>query len=520
MSEVIAPTRRIRRGAAIKVKPLAELAKVTSRLKAQGKQIVHCHGVFDLLHPGHIRHLKAAKQEGDVLVVTVTQDQYANKGPGRPVFHQQLRAESLAALQCVDYVAINEWPTAVETIRLLQPNVYVKGEEYADASRDVTGKITDEEAAIRSVGGRIYFTHDITFSSSQLINDHLQIFPPDTQRWLKAFRKRQTIDDVVRFLEGATKLKTLVIGEAIIDEYVFCDGLGKSTKDPILAFQYQSMETYAGGTLAVANHVAGLGGEVELITILGESERREEFVRQALLPNVHPTFLTRRNAPTIHKRRFVDSHTSARVFELYVIDDTPLESQDELALLQRLEETIRAYDLVIVADYGHGMLTPSAIAALCQRARFLAINTQANAGNRGFNTISRYAHADYVCLAGHEVALETRMRHAKWRELVLEVTKRIRCPRFTVTQGKDGTLHYEPGSGFTEAPALATKVEDRVGAGDAVLAVTSLLVAQGAPWEIVGFLGNLAGAQMVAELGNRVTVDKTSLLKGATALMK
>jgi len=519
MPEVVSSGRRVQRTTA-KITSLAELAKLVARKKAQGKQVVHCHGVFDLVHPGHIRHFEMAKREGDTLVVTVTSDQYVNKGPGRPFFNQHLRAESVAALQCVDYVAINEWPTAVETIRLLQPDVYVKGLEYANLEHDVTGKIADEEQAIRSVGGRIHFTQDITFSSSQLINDYLHAFPPQTQQWLEAFRKRHAIDEVLGFLETATTLKTLVIGEAIIDEYVFCDGLGKSTKDPILAFQYRSIETYAGGTLAVANHLAGFGGEVGLITFLGESERREEFVRQALLPNVRPHFLTRRGAPTIHKRRFVDTHTSARVFELYVIDDTPLDPRDETGLLRTLEETIGEYDLVIVADYGHGMLTPAAIASLCQRGRFLAVNTQANAGNRGFNTISRYAHADYVCLAGHEVALETRLRHAKWRDLVLEVTKRIDCPRFTVTQGRDGSLHYTAGSGFTEVPALATRVEDRVGAGDAVLAVTSLLVKQEAPWDIVGFVGNLAGAQMVADLGNRATVSKGSIARHVISLMK
>ena len=112
------------------------------------------------------------------------------------------------------------------------------------------------------------------------------------------------------------------------------------------------------------------------------------------------------------------------------------------------------------------------------------------------------------------------MRHADWRDLILEVTKRIQCSRFTVTQGKGGSLHYEPSCGFTEAPALATRVTDRVGAGDAVLAVTSLLVAQEAPWDVVGFIGNVAGAEMVAELGNRVTINKASLFKSIISLMK
>jgi len=520
MPQVAPPARPQPRSSTAKTKTVAELAKIITRLKARGKRVVHCHGVFDLVHPGHIRHFELAKREGDVLVVTVTPDEYVNKGPGRPIFNHHLRAESVAALQCVDYVAINEWPTAVETVRLLQPHVYVKGEEYVKPENDVTGKICEEEEAIRSVGGRIHFTDDITFSSSQLINDYFQIFPPETESWLQAFKRRHSVDEVLTYLERAADVKVLVVGEAIIDEYVFCHGLGMSTKDPVMASLYQSTEAYAGGCLAVANHLAGFCRNVELVTMLGEFDRREDLICRSLLPHIKHSMATRHGAPTIHKRRFIDSYTNTRMFELYVMQDAPLGNRDEAELIRILRGAIGAYDLVVVADYGHGMLTPPAIKCLCGGARFLAVNTQANAGNRGFNTISKYPRADYVCLAGHEIALETRMRHAEWHELVLEVTKRIDCPRFTVTQGKGGSLHYASGAGFIEVPALATKVEDRVGAGDAVLAVTSLLVTQGAPWDVVGFIGNLAGAQMVAELGNRVAVSKSSIAKHVTSLMK
>lgn len=503
-----------------KIVGLAELAKLVFDHKSHGMRIVQCHGVFDLVHPGHIRHLEEAKGQGDILVVTITPDEHVNKGPGRPVFNQRLRSESVAALQCVDYVAINEWPTAIETIHLLRPDVYVKGKEYADPENDLTGRIVDEEQSIFSVGGRIYFTDDMTFSSSHLINNHFSVLPPETCEWLRAFRERHSIEEVMGYLESAAGLKVLVVGEAIIDEYVFCDGLGKSTKDPILAFQYRSAEAYAGGSLAVANHLAGFCQEVHLITLLGEHERREEFVRRSLLPNVEPHLLTEQEAPTIHKRRFVDTHTGARMFELYVMDDSPLNSDCERDVIRALNETAQKCDVVIVADYGHGMLSPAAIDALVGSRVFLAVNTQANAGNRGFNTIAKYPRADYVCLAGHEIALETRMRHGHWRDLVLEVVKRIECENFTMTQGSSGSLHYSPDFGFTEVPALADRVTDRVGAGDAVLAVTSLLVAQRAPWEIVGFIGNVAGAQMVGDLGNRVTVSKASIAKSVISLMK
>lgn len=155
-----------------KILGLAVLSKEIQEQKKLGKKIVHCHGVFDLLHPGHLKHFEEAKTLGDFLVVTVTADRFVNKGPGRPVFSENLRAEALAALSLIDYVAINETPTAVEPIALIQPDFYVKGQDYEAREKDQTGGILKEEAAVLAVGGKIHFTHGITFSSTQLLKTY------------------------------------------------------------------------------------------------------------------------------------------------------------------------------------------------------------------------------------------------------------------------------------------------------------------------------------------------------------
>src|SRR5262249_55290972 len=152
-------------------------------------------GVFDLLHVGHIRHFEQAKRMGDILIVTVTQDQFVNKGPHRPAFPQEIRAEMLAALEMIDFVAINKTPLAVEAIRLLKPNIYVKGSEYRSSTEDITGGITPETEAIRAVGGEIRFTEDIVFSSSTLINRFMSPFSPDVDAYLEDFRKGHSADE-------------------------------------------------------------------------------------------------------------------------------------------------------------------------------------------------------------------------------------------------------------------------------------------------------------------------------------
>lgn len=155
----------------MKILEIENLAKKLQNLKSRGKKIVHCHGCFDLMHIGHIKYFQTAKKMGDILVVTVTPDIYVDKGPDRPVFNQNLRAESIAALECVDYVAINKWPTAEETLRLLRPHIYVKGQEF-EGLEDKTGKIQKEYEVLREIGVEMRFTHDIVFSSTKLFNKH------------------------------------------------------------------------------------------------------------------------------------------------------------------------------------------------------------------------------------------------------------------------------------------------------------------------------------------------------------
>ncbi|MBI4283912.1 MAG: adenylyltransferase/cytidyltransferase family protein [Chloroflexi bacterium] len=503
-----------------KIKSLQELAEILSSLRASKRKVIQCHGVFDLLHIGHIRHFEQARKLGDTLIVTVTPDKYVNKGPHRPAFTEDLRAEFIAALDCVDYVAINQWPTAVETIKLLKPDIYAKGADYQDAQKDYTGKITEEEAAIKSVGGEIAFTDDITFSSSSLINRYLSAFPREVSDYLTDFSGRHSSDEVLQYLEKARSLKVLVIGEAIIDEYQYCEAIGKSAKEPVLATRYLSTEKFAGGVLAVANHVANFCDNVGLLTFLGEEDPQEDFVREQVKNNVDMIFLYKANSPTIVKRRFVESYLLTKLFEVYVMNDAELNQKENQALCRKLRDILPRYDVVIVVDYGHGMLSQEAIDVLCRRASFLAVNTQANAGNRGFNTILKYPRADYVCIAEYEIRLECRNQRGDLKEMILDVAQKLGCGQIIVTRGRYGSLAYSKSEGFIESPAFTEHVVDRMGSGDAVLSLTSLYAAQQIPMAITGFIGNVVGAEAVATVGNRTSIERASLSKHIVSLLK
>jgi rfaE bifunctional protein nucleotidyltransferase chain/domain len=505
-----------------KMKDIEELAEVLTSLRVQNghSKIVQCHGVFDPLHIGHIRHFEQAKKLGDILVVTVTPDRYVNKGPHRPVFTQDLRAEAIAALSCVDYVAVNQWPTAVESIHLLKPSFYVKGQDYVDTQQDRTGGITLEEAAVNAMGGKIAFTNDITFSASNLVNRHMSVFPREVTDYLVDFTSRHTIDEVIGYLDRLQDLKVLVVGETIIDEYQYCQAIGKSSKEPMLALKYLSQERFAGGILAVANHVANFCGEVGLVTFLGSQSSHEEFVREHMNPKVDGTFFYRKDSPTIVKRRFIEEYSFTKLLEVYEMNDGVLDPGDERDLCAVLEERIPIYDLVIVVDFGHGMLSKKAIDILCDKAKFLAVNSQANASNFGYHTISKYPRADLVCTAEGEMRLEMRDRHCDLKEIVPDVAQRLQCPSVVVTRGKGGCLCYSREEGFFKTPAFAGQVLDRMGAGDAFLSVTAPCLVVGTPMEVLGFIGNAVGAQAVATVGHRSSIERIPLIQHIQSLMK
>lgn len=503
-----------------KIVLLEDLAQLTASLRAQGKTVVHCHGVFDLMHVGHIRHFEQARQLGDALIVTLTPDQYVNKGPNRPVFTETHRAWAIAALSSVDYVAINRWPTAIDTIKFLAPSIYVKGAEYRDAAKDRTGAITREEEAIRSVGGRIEFTGDVVFSSSALLNRFFGTLPEQTQEFLASFASKYSSDDVLHRLDETRKLKVLVLGEAIVDEYNYCETLGKSGKEPILAARYINSERFAGGVLAVANHVAAISDNVTMLTCLGEVSTEEDFIRDHMKPAVEKRFLYVPNTPTIVKRRFIESYPLQKLFELYVMSDFECWTTKSPEISAILSDILPGFDAVIVADYGHGMITPEVAAVLCRDARFLAINTQVNAGNQGFNTVSKYPHADYVCVSERELRLEVRRPHGDLYEIVRDVSERLSCERLLITRGNQGCLCYARNEGFFKVPAFTGHVVDRVGAGDAVLAITATCAAQQTPMEVLGFIGNCVGSQAVGTVGTRSTLERVSLARYIECLLK
>lgn len=484
------------------------------------QRIVQSHGVFDLLHIGHIKHFQMAKKYGDILIVTVTPDRFVNKGPNRPRFTEKLRAEAIAALSCVDYVIINAWPTSTEAIYLIKPAIYAKGDEYKNSENDITGKIDEETAAVHAVGGKTLFTNDITFSSSSLLNEFFSPFSSEVMSYLNNFKKKYSFHDIAYYLEKSKRLKVLLIGETIVDAYRFAVVIGKSGKEPTLVAKYKHHELYAGGILAMANHLSDFCESITCLTYLGENAEHEDMIQNSVAKNVNLEILYKKKSPTIVKTRFLDEYLRQKLFEEYEMNDDFLEQDQQQELLMKMDVLLKNHDMVIVADYGHGLLNDATINFLTQHSKFLAVNTQANAGNNGFNFISKYDKANYVVVASRELQLNYRQKHLSVSEQLERLVAEHEYDNAMITNGKDGAFISQRGMPTCQVPAFATTVVDRVGAGDAVLAISSLYAYHKAPIELIGFIGNVAGAEAVNIMGNKNAINKIGFMKHIMCLLK
>lgn len=496
-----------------KTRAFRTLAREVRELKREGQRVTLVHCTFDgagTVDEGLFRSLRATS---DVVVATIPNDDVLDER-----HHPEDERLALAAsLDDIDLVGLVPWTTATRAIEELMPDVYGFPGSIAGRASEL-GPTPEELDALGSVGAELY---TLSRRGDAVVEWRKRVEPGTRERssFARALRERFSYEDVLDGLQAARGLKVAVVGETIIDEYAYCDAIGKSGKEPMLVTKFLSCESQAGGVLAIANHLADFCDHVEVVSALGTRSSREKFVRSSLRPEVKATFVDKPGT-TIVKRRYIDAYTHAKMMGVYQLDDTPMPAAHEAKLLKALRPVLKRCDLVIVADYGHGLLTKRTVKLLAEKARFLAVNTQINAANSGFHTLSKYPRADFACLHEGELRLDARDLHGDLEEVARDAVARVDARALMVTLGRKGTwLQGADGNAF-RCPALATTVVERIGAGDAVLALTSLAMAAGMAPELVSLVGNLAGAQAVAVMGNSASIRKTRLVESVRHLLE
>lgn len=489
----------------------AQLAEI--RGNYPHKKIVHCHGVFDLFHYGHLLHLQEAKKQGDILVVTLTPDRFVNKGPHRPYHTEQKRLELLAHLEIVDFIALNETPTAVEAIHLLRPDFYVKGPDYQDEKKDETGGISKEKEAVESVHGKLVCTKGYTDSSTRILNRFFSMWDEEQQALIDKIKTETTVSAILEAVERCAELKVLVVGEPIIDSYVFCKPVGISSKGATVSAQFLEQEDYAGGSLAIANHLAAMGCETTILLPSGQEPSFMKLLETQLLPTIHVEHYLTKGISTPKKTRYLSKQQTQRMFELIDVTANHWESLVADDFCERLLQLSAQFDVVIIADFGHGLFENGVLHTLEKIGTFLALNVQTNSGNFGFNPFTKHDRYDYICMDERELRVATHDRLTDTDSLSDDIMDAIVRRTASLTLGEKGSIYYQPGQEKVACPALFKRVVDTTGSGDAYFAITSLLTKTKADPIIVPFIGNCVAGLHAQTIGNKYPVNKVDLIR-------
>jgi rfaE bifunctional protein nucleotidyltransferase chain/domain len=474
------------------------LSGVTAGLKLrpvfpqqETKNVVLAHGCFDLLHLGHIRHLQEARKMGDRLVVSVTPDMHVGRGVNRPVFSAAERAEALRALDCVDEVVINDTSDAVSAIERFKPSVYVKGSDYHGVSTD---KVLDlEVAAVEKHGGKFVTTRaEAQWSSSRIING--QRFSGEVCKYLDEVRKDNAYERICAAFDRTDALQIAFIGEQIVDEYRYIDALAKPSKEFIVA-----------GVAADKPTDAFLGG---IDAAAAQCEWK------------HTSVITDTTAP-IKKTRFVDPTFNRKLFEVYSARELFLDEEERQKFRSRIAAAVGSSDVVVVLDFGHGLIGQPE-RNIMYGAKFLAVNAQTNAGNAGFNLITKYKRAHYVCIDVPEARLAVGEQHLPPDDMCVKLSSKVACCKWSITHGAKGSSYFEFLDNYREGviPALATRAVDTMGAGDAYLAASAPLLAAGLSLDLACFVGSVAAAIKVDILGHSRCVERRPLVQTIQSLLK
>jgi len=503
-----------------KILYISELKKLRSKFKR--KKIVLCHGVFDLLHIGHINYFKAAKKLGDILVVSVTNNKFVNKGPGRPAFDIQNRINFLKEINCVNFVCVSHELTSEKIIRNLKPNFYCKGNDYSKDQMKFDKNLIKEIRALKINKGQFKIIAQESFSSSQFINEYnFQNFDQECSNYIKSIRKKINLNQLIKNLEIIKNKKVLVIGETIIDRYVTTEAIGKSGKEPMLVLKPKKEIKFLGGAGYIANLCSGFVKELKIISFLGKENTEKKFVLKNLNKNINHDFLLKRNSPTINKLRYLDDYKKTKILGIYNLNDDLISKVEEKRFYNLLKKNINKFDILIISDYGHGIITKKIKKLLLKQRNKIFLNAQINSFNRGYNTVLKYKKINTLVINESELRYELRDKHSGVQALAKKLSKIIYAKNIVITKGKSGsTFINTKNNSLIYCPAFNKNNIDTIGAGDSFFAILSLVLGSGLDIKTCMLIGSLAASFSIDQQGKKTYFDSKTLNKHLTHIFK
>lgn len=462
-------------------------------------------GDFNILHPGHLRLLKFAKESGDYLIVGV----YSNKLSQKPsLLDESIRLESIEATSYVDEAFIlNNHP--IEYIKTRKPDIVVKGKEHAD-------KENLESFYLKEYGGKLLFTSgEIGLSSLDLIKKEYTQTVKNVEHEYKFLQRHNiSFNNIQTILEKFSTLNILVIGDVIVDEYITCEALGMSQEDPTIVVSPVMTDKFVGGAAIVARHAKSLGAKVKFISVCGEDIHKELVEKTLLQENIGVNIFSDSTRPTTLKQRFrANNKTLLRVNHLKQHDiSIEYEKQIEDILNNSLDEL----DLIILSDFSYGVFTDKLITTICNKAQENDVMVVADSQSSSqIGDISKFIKATLVTPTEREIRLALNDFDSGLVVLSEKLASKLKTPYIITTLGSEGLMIYNTNKDelLTEnINALGNVVKDVSGAGDSLMTSSAMALAVGANIFEAAYLGSVSSAIQVSRVGN-IPIKKEEILK-------
>lgn len=484
-----------------KIKKCSELKKILGKKNERNFKVIMCHGTFDIVHPGHIRHLLYAKSKADKLIVSITTDKFITKDKMRPFVPEEMRAFNLAALQMVDYVLIDYDPTPLKNIQILEPDYYAKGFEYG---KDSPPPKTQEEINIlKKFGGEVIFTPgDIVYSSSKIISDQKPNIALEKMLFLMDAEDISFLD-LKNSLNLIKNIKVHVVGDTIVDSYTKCSMIGGMTKTPTMSVKFENKLDFLGGAGIVAKHLESAGAKVTFTSLVGNDDYAEFVKKDLQKTRIKLNLIIDKNRPTTNKNAVVvDDY---RLLKIDTLENNII-SQEIISKFSELINKTKS-EIVVFSDFRHGIFNKSTIPIFSKNIPSDSFRVADSQVASRWGNILEFKNFDLITPNEREARFSLGDQDSVIRPLAKQLRDQSKCKTLILKCGSNGLITYVNDSAtdpraFFNLDSMVDNLIDPVGAGDALLAYSSLILKATKNPIISAIIGNIAAAIECEHDGN------------------
>lgn len=468
---------------------------------SEGGKVVFVSGYFNILHPGHLRLIYYAADQGDRLVIGLIAKSKTQPSSTLPDNDRKI---ALLSISCVDDVIVME-DGLDPLLKALRPEVVVMGPEHR-------GKNPKEEILVTAYGGHVVYSSGAStgFAPNGEVTGNggkyrSNIFKP--VGYLD--RHHVTLEQLRRYVTRFPDLHLWVIGDTIIDEYAFCDAVGMSREDPTIVVRPLKSDLFLGGAGIVAGHARSLGARVTFATVTGDDEPANFAEIQLEKQGIESFVIRDEFRKTTHKKRYrAEGKTMLRVNNF---SEQAIEEDAQALIVTEFEKVASDVDAVIFSDFNYGILPQSLVDRITEIARQNGVLVTADSQTSSqIGDISRYHNAKLLTPTEREARVALQNSEDGIVTIAEQLRKKTSSEHLYITLGSDGLLIHttDVPKGSDEVwnndrlPAMNQSPKDPAGAGDAMLVMSTLVLACGGTiWE-AAYLGSIAAACQVGRVGN------------------